>query len=104
MLVLAPLGLVSLINPHQRCGYSDSPFARIDYFYTARSGNGLEGSDPLCPPKLILRKSHVLLIEKYIEDATQDEKHVPGLLESIMRPTDPVKEELWAFFFQNDPN
>ena len=33
-------------------------------------------------------------MEKYIEDARQDEKHVPDLLESIMRPTDPVKEEL----------
>ena len=34
-----------LINPHQRCGYSDSPFARIYYFYTAGSRNGLEGVD-----------------------------------------------------------
>ena len=34
------------------------------------------------------------LIEKYIEDVRQDEKHVPDLLESIMRPTDPIKEEL----------
>ena len=33
-------------------------------------------------------------MEKYIEDLRQDEKHVPDLLESIMRPTDPVKEEL----------
>ena len=33
-------------------------------------------------------------MEKYNEDARQDEKHVPDLLESIMRPTDPVKEEL----------
>ena len=31
---------------------------------------------------------------KYFEDVGQDEKHVPDLLESIMRPTDPVKEEL----------
>ena len=42
----------------------------------------------------ILRKRHFFLIEKYIEDARQDEKHVPDLLEAIMRPTDPVKEEL----------
>ena len=35
-------------------------------------------------------------MEKYIEDAKQDEKHVPDLLESKMRPTDPVKEELTA--------
>ena len=33
-------------------------------------------------------------MEKYIEDVRQDEKHVPDLLESIMRPTDSVKEEL----------
>ena len=30
-------------NPHQRCGYSDSPFARKYFFYTAGSRNGLEG-------------------------------------------------------------
>ena len=32
-----------VFNPHQRCGYSDSPFARIHYFYTAGSRDGLEG-------------------------------------------------------------
>ena len=36
----------------------------------------------------------MFLMEKYFEDARQDEKHVPDLLESIMSPTDPVKEEL----------
>ena len=40
------------------------------------------------------KKRYFFLIEKYIEDARQDEKHVPDLLEAIMRPTDPVKEEL----------
>ena len=44
--------------------------------------------------KMTLRKRHVFVIEKYIDDVKQDEKHVPDLLESIMRPTDPVKEEL----------
>ena len=33
-------------------------------------------------------------MEKYIEDARQDEKHVPDLLESIIQPPGPVKEEL----------
>ena len=33
-------------------------------------------------------------MEKCFEDARQDEKHVPDLLEAIMRPTDPVKDEL----------
>ena len=35
------MGKQSLINPHQRCGYSDSPFARIHYFYTAGSRKGV---------------------------------------------------------------
>ena len=33
-------------------------------------------------------------MEKYIEDAKQDEKDVPDLVEAIMRPTCLVKEEL----------
>ena len=33
-------------------------------------------------------------MEKCFEDARQDEKHVPDLLEAIMRPPGPVKEEL----------
>ena len=33
-------------------------------------------------------------MEKCFEDARQDEKHVPDLLEAIMRPKDPVKDEL----------
>ena len=39
-------------------------------------------------------------MEKCFEDARQDEKHVPELLESIMRPTDPVKEELRQKLFK----
>ena len=38
-------------------------------------------------------------MEKCFEDVRQDEKHVPDLLEAIMRPTDPVKEELWQKLF-----
>ena len=41
-----------------------------------------------------ISKRHVFLMEEYIEDLRQDEKHVLDLLEAIMRPTDPVKEEL----------
>ena len=44
--------------------------------------------------KLYLRKIHVFVKEKYVEDVTQDEKQVPDLLESIMRPTCLVKEGL----------
>ena len=49
-------------------------------------------------------------MEKYIEDARQDDKHVPFLLESIMRPTDPVRKELRRNLSKkmnlvpNDPN
>ena len=32
-------------------------------------------------------------MEKYIEDARQDEKHVPDLLEAIIQPPGLVKEE-----------
>ena len=41
-------------------------------------------------------------MEKYIEDARQDEKHVPDLLEAIMRPTDLVKDELRQKLFKID--
>ena len=39
---------------------------------------------------------------KYFEDVRQDEKHVPDLLESIIQPTDPVKEELRQKLFKID--
>ena len=41
-----------------------------------------------------------LLMEKYNEVARQDEKHVPDLLESIMRPPGLVKEELRQKLFK----
>ena len=42
--------------------------------------------------KLYLRKRYLFVMEKYIEDARQEEKDVPDLLEAIMRPTCLVKE------------
>ena len=69
-------------------------------FYTAGSGNGLEEVDTVCPGKLTLRKIHFFVMEKYIEDAKQEEKDVPDLLEAIMRLTDPVKEELRQNLFK----
>ena len=48
----------------------------------------------LCDTKLTLRKRHCFLMEKYIEDARQDEKHAPDLLEAIIQPPGLVKEEL----------
>ena len=39
-------------------------------------------------------------METYFEDLRQDEKHVPDLLEAIMRPPDPVKDELRQKLFK----
>ena len=44
--------------------------------------------------KLYPRKRDVFVIEKYVEDVKQEEKDVPDLLESIMRLTCLVKEEI----------
>ena len=54
----------------------------------------------LCDAKLTLRKRHFFLIEKYIEDVKQDEKHVPDLLEAITQPPGLVKEELRPNLFK----
>ena len=40
------------------------------------------------------------VIEKCVEDARQDEKHVPDLLEAAMRPKLFVKEELRPILFK----
>ena len=45
----------------------------------------MEGMEVVCPPQLTLRKGHFFVIEKYGEDVKQEEKHVPDLLEAIMR-------------------
>ena len=46
------------------------------------------------------RKKETLFVIENIEDAKQEEKHDPDLLEAIVTPTDPVKEELWMFLFR----
>ena len=68
-------------------------------FHTAGSRNGVErvgGDGPRHKKEVVPKKKkrHIFVMEKYIEDAKQEEKDVPDLLEAIMRPTDPVKEEL----------
>ena len=45
-----------------------------------------------------ISKRYAFLIEKYNEDAKQDEKHVPDLLESIMKAPGLVKEEVRHVF------
>ena len=41
-------------------------------------------------------------MEKCVEDLRQDEKHVQDLLEAIMRPPGPVKDELRQKLFKID--
>ena len=84
----------TVVNPHQRCGYSDSPFASIYFFHTAGSGNGLEEVATVCPKKLTPRKRHFFVTEKYFEDIRQEERQLPDLLEAIIQPPGLVKEEL----------
>ena len=55
---------------------------------------GWTSGDAETKRKLYLRKSQFFVIEKYVEDVKQEEKDVPDLLESIMRPTCLVKEEI----------
>ena len=75
-------------------------------FYTAGSRNGLEGVDVAGTQtqkrSCTYEKDTFFVIEKYVEDVKQDEKHVPDLLESIMRPTFFVKEELRLILFKMD--
>ena len=49
---------------------------------------------PQTKSKLYPRKKHFFVIEKYIEDAKQDQKADPDLVESIMKGSGLVKEEL----------
>ena len=93
-----------LFHPHQRCGYSDSPFARRDTFLYCRVQKWVEGGGhrgaPDTKSKLYLRKNNFFVMERYIEDAKQEEKDVPDLLDAIMRLTRLVKEELRQNLFE----
>ena len=57
------------------------------------SWRGWTSGDGDTKRKLYQRKNNFFVMEKYIEDAKQEEKDVPDLLEAIMRPTCLVKEE-----------
>ena len=56
--------------------------------------------DSGCPQKLYLRKRHFFVIEKYVEDVKQKEKDVLDLVESIMKGSGLVKEELRRILFK----
>ena len=46
------------------------------------------------------KKRHFFVIEKYVDDVKQNEKHVPDLLEAIMEGSGLVKEELRPILFK----
>ena len=74
-------------------------------FYTAGTRNGLErvaGHGPGHKKEGDPKKIYVFVIERSLEDIRQDEKYVPDLLESIMRPPDLVNEELRPILFKMD--
>ena len=58
------------------------------------------GVDSGGPGHKILRKKQFFLIKEYIEDARQDEKHVPDLLEAIIQPPGLVTDELRPILFK----
>ena len=71
-------------------------------FLYCRLWKWVGGMWALCDIKLTPRKRHIFLIEKYIEDVKQDEKHVPNLLEAIIRSPGHVKDELRPILFKMD--
>ena len=54
---------------------------------------GLASGAWIYKKKLYSREHMFFVIEKYVEDVNQDEKHIQDLLEAVMRPTFFVKEE-----------
>ena len=52
--------------------------------------------------EVVPKRTTLFVIEIYVEDVKQDEKHVPDLLESIIRPTFFVKEQLRPILFKMD--
>ena len=72
------------------------PYCRVQKWV----GEGGRPWDHTHKRKLYLRKIYFFLIEKYIEDARQDEKHVPDLLESIIQSPGLVKAELRPILFK----
>ena len=60
----------------------------------------MEGVGGHGPKNLTLRKNTLFFIEKYVEDVKQEEKDVPDLVESIMKGSGLVKEELRRILFK----
>ena len=89
--------IANVINPHQRCGCSNSPFARKDTFLYCRVQKWISGNGNGVYPQDVREFQG---LEKYFEDVREDEKHIPDLLESRMRPTDPVKKSYGGFWWK----
>ena len=55
---------------------------------------GMDTSGPGHKKEVVPMNTYVFAVGKYIEDVKQDEKDVPDLVESIMKGSGIVKEEL----------
>ena len=91
-----------MINPHQRCGYSDLPFARKDTFLYCTVQKWVGRGCGVVWQQVDPKKKTFFVIENYVADVKQNEKHVPDLLEPIMGPPGLVKEELRRILFKMD--
>ena len=72
-------------------------------FYTAGSRKGFEGlgsGGTGHKKEAVPKQMTFFVVERHIEEVKQKQKDVPDLVESIMRPTDPAKEELRRILFK----
>ena len=88
--------LDTLVNPHQRFVYGNSPFAWIHHSCTGGSRNGWEGwtSVGTAHKKEVDPKSKIpFVIAKYIRDINQGQNIAPDPVESILQLTRVVKQD-----------
>ena len=93
---LLSTGATKALNPHQRFGYSNSPFAGEDYFYTAGSTNESQGvgiGGTRHKKEVAVRQTH-LFIEPCVRDIICRRNLALDLLQLIIRPTRLSREEL----------
>ena len=94
--------LASHVNPHQRCEYTDSPFARIhdcilqgpemSWRVWTSLNKGWTSGGARHSKGVVLRQSNTVLA--YVKDFKQGQKIFQDLLISTTKPTDPVEGEL----------
>ena len=93
-----------VINPHQRCGYSDSQFARIYIIISILQGPEMSWKwvVALWDNKLTLRKKHFSVIEKIYSGRQTGWKRRPGSCEIDNEAHLSCKRRVTANVVQND--